>query len=737
VTQQSITFELTVEGAGDLQVQSFEAREALSEGFTMTVEALGAEPLDLAAVVGKRVDLGVLRADGSARRFHGVVTAAAVESPRPETWRVTLEVGARVERLRLGQSCRIFQQKTVPEIVKRVLDDAGLTGDAHAWSVRGTYEPRAYVVQYNESDWDFARRLLAAEGIGFMVRHGETAEQVVFFDDDGMWQPVEGATTTLVDRDATQLSEDVVWDVRAQRRGTSDAVALRDYDYTRPTLDLTATATAPRSAGREVYDHPGGFQELAVGRRLSARMLERLRVRGDTVAARSDCAFLEPGRTFSIDRCARAALDAEYVVWRCVHEGTAASLGGEVRSLYTNRVTALPRAVVFRPHQDVRAPVSGMLVAFVTTPSGEEIHTDAWGRAKVRFPWDRSGVTDDRSSTWLRVGQLALSGSMILPRGGYEVLVDAERDDLDRPFITAHLYNGEAGVPYELPGGNTRASIQSATYQGGPGANELRFEDAAGAEELYLNASKDLTVSVDHDATWRVNHNEAVTVGSNRSLKVGANRQRAVTSNRTMAVDGDLSINVTGTYTEAVGGSETLTIGGMRLGKVGGDLLERTAGTLERTVASLQSVTGLAGVARSVKGNLTNTVGGAWVQMSGGSVASTCKGGRTELIGALKLVKAKTMSVECGAAYTENVAAMSVKATGSRTDEAMGAITVNAGGGLSVKATTITIEAKSRLVVMAGGCMIQLSSSGDVKVKAVNIDLRGAKGIHQVTHNSN
>ncbi|MFO0604175.1 MAG: type VI secretion system tip protein TssI/VgrG [Polyangiales bacterium] len=737
MTEARVTFELTLEGAGELQVQSFAAREALSEGFTMSVEALGAEPVDLASVVGKRASLAVLRVDGGARRFHGVVLAATEESPREGVWRVRLEVGARVERLRLGQNCRIFQQKSVPEIVKKVLDDAGLSGDAQSWGVRGSYEPRAYVVQYNESDWDFARRLLAAEGIGFLVRHGESSEQVLFFDDDGAWQPTEGAAATLLDRDATQLSEDVVWDVRERRRGTPDASALRDYDYTRPSLDLTATSAAPRAAGREVYDHPGGFQDLAVGRRLSARALERLRLRGHVVEARSDCAFLEPGRTFSLDRCARAALDADYVVWRCEHEGAAATVEGAPRALYENRVTAIPRATPFRPERDVRAPVSGALVAFVTTPAGEEIHTDAWGRAKVRFPWDRSGLTDDRSSTWLRVGQLALSGSMILPRGGYEVLVDAERDDLDRPFITAHLYNGEARPPYALPGGNTRSSIQSATYHGGGGANELRFEDAAGAEEMFLNASKDLTVSVDHDASWQVNRNETVTVGSNRSLKVGRNRQRAVTSNRSMTVDGDLSLNAKGVYTEVVGGSESLSVGGMRLGKVGGGLLERTTGALSRTVGSLQSVTGLAGVVRSVKGNATNTVGGAWVQMSGGSAVSACKGSRTELVGALKLVKAKSMTVECGAAYTENVAAMSVKAGGSRTDEATGAVTINAGGGLSVKAETITIEAKSRLVVMAGGCVIQLSSSGDVKVKAVSIDLRGAKGINQVMHNSN
>ncbi len=730
----AVTFELTVEGGAELQVMEFSARERLSAGFTMSVTALGRAALDPDALVGTRASLAVLRTDGNARRFHGVVLGASVESPHPGTFRVRLDVGARVELLKLGRDCRIFQSLSVPDIVRRVFDGAGLSGDAQSWGLTASYDPREYVVQYNESDWDFAARLLADEGIGFMVRHGETTEQVVFFDDDHAWRAAEGATSVLVDRDATQLSEDVVWEVRDARRGTSDAVALRDYDYTRPALDLTVTEVAQGSGAREVYDHPGGFSDVAPGRRLARRRLERLRVGARVVRGQSDCAFLEPGRTFSIERSPRPALDATYVAWSCEHRGLVEGDGARV--LYDNRFEALPREVPYRPEADVPAPAPGVMVAFVTTPSGEEIHTDAWGRAKVRFPWDRSGLTDDRSSTWLRVGQLALGGSMVLPRGGYEVLVDAERGELDRPMVTAHLYNGDARPPYELPGASARTSIQSATYHGGPGANELRFDDTAGAEELFANASKDLTVSVDHDATRDVTRNERVRVGSNRSLRVGANRQRSVTRNRTVAVDGDVSENVTGAYADTIGGADTLSIDGTRQAKVGGDLIETTKGTLTREVSALQSVTGLAGVVRKVKGNLTNRVGGAWLQMSGGSVASCCTGARTELVGGLKLVKARTMAVECGAAYTENVATMSVKAKG-RTDEATGAVTLSAGGGLSVTAESITIEAKNRLVVMAGGCVIQLSSGGDVKVRAATIDLRGAKGINQVIHNSN
>jgi len=734
MTEPAVTFELTVAGGGEFQMLSFRARERLSEGFTLEVTAVGPEGVDLDAVVGTAASLLVLRAEGHARRFHGVVFAASVESPHPGTFRVHLEIGARVERLKLGRDCRIFQKLSVPDIVKRVLEGAGLAGDAQAWQLAGRYAPREYVVQYNESDWDFVTRLLDAEGIGFLVRHGEAAEQVVFFDDDGAWLDAEGTTAALLDRDATQLSQDVVWDLRDVRRAAVGASSLRDQDFTRPALDLTATEAADGGAAREVYEHPGGFAEPAVGRRLARQRLERLRVGARTVTGHSDCAFLEPGRKFSVERCARTALDAEYVVWSCEHRGLAEA---GAAALYDNRFEALPRAVPFRPSAAARAPAAGVMVAFVTTPPGEEIHPDEWGRVKVRFPWDRSGLTDQRSSTWLRVGQLALGGSMILPRGGYEVLVDAERGELDRPFVAGHLYNAEARPPYELPAGATRSSLQSATYQGGGGANELRFEDTAGAEEIYLNASKDLTALVDHDASWQVNHNETVIIGANRSLKVGANRRSAVTANRSLTVDGDLSLNATGTLTQVTTGSESLTVGGMRHAQVGGDLLENTKGNLSRTVGSLQCVTGLKGVVRQVTGNHENHIAGAWVQMSGGSMASNCKGARTELTGALKLIKAKSMAVECGAAYTENVASMSVKAGGSRTDDATGAVAITAGGGLSVKADVITIEAKSRLVVMAGGCVIQLSSGGTVKVKAVSIDLRGAKGINQITHSSN
>ena len=58
---------------------------------------------------------------------------------------------------------RIFQQKTVPDIVQAVFTGAGLTSDQFKLTLNETYEPREYCVQYRETDFNFVCRLLEEE----------------------------------------------------------------------------------------------------------------------------------------------------------------------------------------------------------------------------------------------------------------------------------------------------------------------------------------------------------------------------------------------------------------------------------------------------------------------------------------------------------------------------------------------------------------------------------------------
>src|SRR5678815_3035046 len=291
--------------------------------------------------------------------------------------------------------------------------------------------------------------------------------------------------STLYDRTAGHLAEvvrEAVWDVRARRAVASDAVVTKDYDLRRPRTDLTAKKEADGARGREVYLHPGGFLEEAEGKRRARARLEELRRGAFVFEGKTSCPRLQAGRSFSLQSTPHAVASIDHLAVRVRHRVVTEGEGDDRIHLYENAFSSIPADVPWRPARREKPVVRGPQLAVGTAPSGEEIHCDDYGRVKVRFLWDQDGPKDDKSSTWLRVGQLALGGALVLPRQGFEVLVDFEQGDPDRPFVAGHLYNGEAMPPYELPGDKTRSTFQSATTSRVATPNAARDQATAEAE---------------------------------------------------------------------------------------------------------------------------------------------------------------------------------------------------------------------------------------------------------------
>jgi type VI secretion system secreted protein VgrG len=725
-TLEPIVAELVVDGADEAaawRVLRFDYREALSEVTAATVVAVSLGPVDPASLLGKRayVQLPVTGA-GAWRRFHGVVSQAAVTHASFDRCVVELALAHPLWPLGLGEDHRIFQDLEPAAIVRRVLRGAGLDDALFVWDLRAADEPLPYVTQRGESDLAFIARLLAAEGIAFALVHDD-APRVLFFDDNAATQPV-AVDDVLPWRATAELGARRLIHASEARAAASDAAMLRDYAHDRASYDLSQRRAADRATGREVYVHPGRFQDDPRGRRLTRRTLEGLQRRAHTIVGGSDAPTLSAGRRVTLDGHPRASINAELLLVAVQHTYRAGDGAEGAAARYENRFEAIPQARAFRPDARPAAPDHrGVEVATVAGDAGEELHGDARGRVKVRFPWDRSGVTDATSSTWLRVGQIPMPGPMIIPRVGFEVIVGHELGDFDRPVVTGHLYNGAAPPPYGLPAGATVSTLQTATTAGGPGANELRFEDAAGAEEMYAHASRDFTCSVEHDASTRVAVDERCHTGGNRTCRVGANATERVTGSRTLAVGGNLSVSVEGNANEGVQGATAVTVAS-RSEKVGGDLAETVQGSLKRTVGGLQSVLGIGGIQRDIQGSSSTSVGGAWIDTSAASVATQCKQ-RLETVGALKLIRTKTFSASAGAAHALTCASLSVKCGGNRVDSADGPLVLTASGGLSAKAANITISGKTRVVFKVGGTTIEVKPS-KVTIKSSTVDLTNA-----------
>ena len=204
----------------------------------------------------------------------------------------------------------------------------------------------------------------------------------------------------------------------------------------------------------------------------------------------------------------------------------------------------------------------------------------------LKFNWDQSAAKDETSSCFVRVSSSWAGkqwGNIFIPRIGQEVVVTFLEGNPDRPLITGSVYNASQTVPYPLPVGQTRSAIKSNSSKGGNGFNELRFEDKAGAEELFIQAQKDMTVNVLNDHAMSVTKDEVLIVKGKRTMSVTGdethtnkgNYVSSVSGNYTLTVSGDLKIKASGSVTIEAGTSLTVKSGTSMMSEAGTSLTDK------------------------------------------------------------------------------------------------------------------------------------------------------------------
>lgn len=470
--------------------------------------------------------------------------------------------------------CRIFQDMTAPDIILAVFRDMGFTDITNALSK--TYLSRDYCVQYRETSFDFVSRLMEAEGIYYYFTHDSSKHMLVLADGYGAHSTATGYATVryyppdqLDRRDSEYLSN---WLISNEIR--SGTYTHTDYNFLTPRAAMQSTygAALPYAhADGEIYDYPGGYLASSAGDGLARVRLEELEAQYELYHGDGDARGLGAGGLFTLVGHPVEAYNQEYLITVSSYTGTSAAYTvDEVdEDSFSCTVAATKSHLQFRPERTTPRPiVRGPQTAFVVGKSGEEIWTDAYGRIKVQFHWDRLGKKDENSSCWLRVSQLwagASWGAMFIPRMGQEVIVDFLEGDPDRPIVTGRVYNATAMPPYTLPDNQTQSTIKSNSSKGGGGSNEMRFEDKKGSEEVYMHAQKDFNTVVENDDTLKVGHDQTIEIKNNRTETVDEGDETVTVKkgNRSVTIStGDETLSVdTGNRTTTVGtGNNSLTV---------------------------------------------------------------------------------------------------------------------------------------------------------------------------------
>src|SRR5262245_35296537 len=707
-------------------------------------------------ILGKNVTVKLALPDDSTRYFNGFVARFAQGGTFGRYNRYHASVRSWLWFLTRTADCRIFQEMTVPDIVKKVFGDHP-TADFKL-ELTGAYRKRNYCVQYRETDFNFVSRLLEEEGIFYYTRHTDGHNTIVLTDSTGKLSTTPGyeKVSYVSPEEVVRPEFEHVSGWEHLRRIQPGAYVQDVYDFERPSVELRTRKVLVRGytpSDYEVYDYPGPYLQKVDGEHYADVRINEFGTEFETAHGVTNAKGIVVGALFTLEdfpskSAPRADQNVEHVVVATNYDlrfGNYEALpggGGETECRCT--FTAIPSSQQFRPRRATPKPfVQGPQTAVVVGPGGDEIYTDKYGRVKVQFHWDRYGKKDENSSCWIRVAHPWAGkgwGFVTTPRIGQEVVVDFLEGDPDQPLITGCVYNAEQMPPYELPANKTQSGIVSRSSLGGSpdNFNEIMFEDKKGSELVYLRAEKDYTnavennetrwvgndkwTEVDHDETNHIKHDRTETVDNDETITIHGKRTEVVDKdetitiqkNRTETVDLDESIKIKGNRsinvskredgtvmmqrTHTVGINETITVGAAQEVTVGGAQAIQVGGVQSTTVGGTQSTGVGEGRSVTVGGNQTTTVGKNATMTVSGDESRKVTGGRKTNVGkddALEVAKK---------------------------------LTIVAGDALMIKTGDASIEMKKDGTIIIKGKDVTVEGSGKINVKASSdLVLKGSK----------
>ncbi len=572
-------------GPNALLLETFTGTEAISEPFRFDLQFLheSKTPIAFDKLLGQKVSVRVGQKAEQPRWFHGIVARLTegrmLRGVEADTTfiRYRAEMVPQFWLLRHRTQSRIFQQLSVPDILKKVL--AGLDVQ---YQIRGNFHARDYCVQYRESDFAFVSRLMEEEGICYYFKHTETGHQLIVANAPDGHVDFRSANPKALyeesDRGGKVIERVYAWEKTQEIRSVK--YTLRDHCFERPdntfqsvkpTVETVKAGTADHklklaaNENLEQYDFPGGYAarfdgvdsgggdragDLSAlgkdGDRTVALRIQQEAAAGFLIAGSGDYRDFSAGRKFTLDQ--HPTGNGVYLLTRVEHS---ASVEGSYTSHeekamgYNNSFHCLPFVLPFLPPRVTPRPrIDGLQTAVVVGPKGEEIFTDKYGRVKVQFFWDREGKSDSNSSCWIRVATTWAGqqwGAIHIPRIGQEVVVAFEEGEPDQPIVVGSVYNAAQMPPFPLPQEKTRSGLRTrSTLKGtAENCNELRFEDKKDSEDIFFHAEKDFHREVENDDDLKVGHDQKIEVKNDRTETVTEGNESVTIKkgNRTVVVE--------------------------------------------------------------------------------------------------------------------------------------------------------------------------------------------------------
>lgn len=732
----------------DADAFAYRVVEEISRPFEVDVQFSTKDAsFDVATALRNAVVLTVINEHGDLRNFHGVVERARMRGIERERFLFELRLMPSLQALAHRENCRIFQDKSVVDVVTTLFNEAGF-GDLVQWDISGSYAPKEFIVQYRESELNFVHRLFEQAGLFYFFEHSEDQHRLIVSDNSEAFVPLDAPVVTLNLALGAENAQ-AVFGLQRTRSLRTSTIHLLDYNFKTPAALPDASLPPTEVWSMPFFEYPGGFFEGDEGALLAKARIRELRRDADLLMGATQAVDLRVGAPFNVEGADEEDLNGSFVLTRLVAHGErvkdrdddvdpdGAGDGEQDRNTaFQAEFSAIPVGVPFAaPRRAKRVRIHGIQTAIVTGHDDQDqtICVDEFGRIKVRFYWDRVGQQDETSSCWIRVNQPPLGGSMILPRVGWEMSIAFLDGDPDRPLALGKVYNAEHQPPQSLPGANSSASLKSMSAPGGAGHNLIGACDTGGSQGFNIHAQKDLNITTGHDfieevgvdeehnvtknSSSETGVNDSASVGGNQSLNVGANLSSKIGGSQSISIGGNDDSNSTADTQETVGGARSYTVSGNQITICNG-VTQNITGDYNVSVGAVEVVGSIASISDNITATSNSTVGAVRVHLVNGTHGESVGGLKNQTSSAAEIhINGANHAASCDAATTIMIGGLHYrKVTGAYTVKApmitlVGATGDLKGGKSSMKLGGGPVVMKGKKIVVKSALSIKMGAS--------------------------
>lgn len=708
-------FRFSSGSAGAVDVARFTGVDTISTPYKFSITLISDNPdLDGDEIVNSPATF-LIKRDEQMCPYSGIITSFKYIQTNVDYSTYHIVLRPSLWLLSMSVQSRIFQKMTVPDIIRKVINDSGFN-ISFTMDV-GSYPEREYVVQFQESDLNFISRLMEECGIWYFfteeqlsesaAQNASSTERLTITDKPSNFSDVADTSTIkfrslsgMVNQIDTETTESI-HRIQSDRRIIPVEATGKVYNYRTPEADILHTKPIPGGDAGKVYRYGGNFKDAGTAQKSVEVLAKRLLMQKMVLDGTGDCAGFRAGCRFTLEEHVRGSINSTYLITHVAHSGTNPFFQSEgSRVLYTNEFSCIPsdQANSFAPECSTPVPkIPGLTTALIESDGSEYAAVDEKGRYKVRLPFDRSGSANSSGSKYMRLAQPysgADYGIHFPSHEGAEMIIGFVDGNPDKPL----------GIG-TVPNGNTISPVKTATKQQGiirtAGGNEMVFDDTDGKQKITLKTNANNRAAFD-DENKRI---ELQTTDANGLLLDDQNKTVQLNSGDNL---------LTMVYESGSQGIELATIDGHKI------TMNDTDKHLVITTTNGHTIT----MDDQGKCLTITTTGGNEIEMSDAGkmlTIHTSAGNQIEMSDGGKSITI----TDCAGKNTITLDGKGLSL------ESSGEINIKAAKDLKIQAENITMksnkksgyEAGDQMTLKSGSAKIELKKNGDIKQNGNKIDI--------------